>query len=182
MGIATIGNEEGANLPFQERSVRLNVMRAKATKVQTVSKHFRKIQKDFLSKLQGQKGTGSEFFDDEDLGISLENIDRGFSESQLQALKQHEESATERQQEIIKIAKSVNELSQIFNELNILVVQQGTVLDRIDYNIEQTLSQLKSSHVKLKKAEKYQKRGRSTMCIICLVVMIGIMALILIFK
>jgi len=179
--IATIGNEEGANLPYQERAVRLNVMRAKATKVQQLSKQFRKIQKHFLEKLAGQKGTGSQFFT-EDSGISLDGVDRGLTDAQMQELARMDTTASQRQADIVKIAQSVNELAQIFNELNVLVVQQGTVLDRIDYNIEQTLGQLKGAHVELKKAEKYQKRSRSTMCIIVLVVLIAFCSLILIFR
>ncbi len=35
------------------------------------------------------------------------------------------------------LAKSIEELSVIFKELAVLVIDQGTVLDRIDYNMEQ---------------------------------------------
>lgn len=45
----------------------------------------------------------------------------------------------DRDQEIVAIAKSIEELSQIFKELAVLVIDQGTVLDRIDYNMEQVV-------------------------------------------
>jgi hypothetical protein len=45
----------------------------------------------------------------------------------------------ERDAEIIKIAQSITELSVLFRELSVLVIEQGTVLDRIDYNVEHTL-------------------------------------------
>lgn len=179
--IATIGNSKG-DLPFQERAIRVNVMRAKATKVQSLSKHLRKLQKDFLTKLQGQRSKGSEFFDDDEPKFTLDDVNTNFSEAQLHAMAMREEEASDRQNQILTIAKNVNELSTIFNELNVLVVQQGTVLDRIDYNIEATLSQLKGAHTELKKAEKHQKKARSTMCIIVLLVLILIFSLILIFR
>jgi hypothetical protein len=44
-----------------------------------------------------------------------------------------------RDKEIQQIARSIEELSQIFKELAILVIDQGTILDRIDYNMEQVV-------------------------------------------
>ena len=45
---------------------------------------------------------------------------------------------SEREREILEIAKSINELALLFKDLQMMVIDQGTVLDRIDYNIEQT--------------------------------------------
>ena len=36
-----------------------------------------------------------------------------------------------------------------------MVVEQGTVLDRIDYNIEQTLTSTKKANKHLRKAQEY---------------------------
>ena len=41
----------------------------------------------------------------------------------------------ERDEEIVRIAKSIEELAAIFKELAVLVIDQGTILDRIDYNM-----------------------------------------------
>ena len=35
------------------------------------------------------------------------------------------------------LAQSIEELSEIFKELAVLVIDQGTILDRIDFNMEQ---------------------------------------------
>ena len=48
--------------------------------------------------------------------------------------------AQERDEEITRIARSIEELSQIFKELAVLVIDQGTILDRIDFNMEQVRS------------------------------------------
>jgi syntaxin 16 len=40
-----------------------------------------------------------------------------------------------RKGEIDKIVKQMNDLSTLFREISGLVVEQGTVLDRIDFNV-----------------------------------------------
>lgn len=44
----------------------------------------------------------------------------------------------QREEAIRQIARSINELASIFKDLSVLVIEQGTILDRIDYNLEQT--------------------------------------------
>jgi len=45
-------------------------------------------------------------------------------------------SVNTRSKEIEQLTKSINDLAVLFKDLSVLVVEQGTVLDRIDYNIE----------------------------------------------
>jgi t-SNARE complex subunit (syntaxin) len=49
-----------------------------------------------------------------------------------------------------------------------LIVDQGTILDRIDFNIEQTDLRVKSALKSVKKAENYQQKNRKMMCIVVL--------------
>ena len=57
---------------------------------------------------------------------------------------------------------------------------QGTILDRIDYNIEQSHTQVQSGLKQLQKAEKHQKKNRKMMIITILFVITLIMVVILI--
>ena len=90
-----------------------------------------------------------------------------------------ETSADERDQEIQQIAKSIEELAHIFKELAVLVIDQGTVLDRIDYNMEQVVETTKKGMSELRKAEKYSKSSRPMKCIIILCILILVLVFIL---
>jgi len=184
--IAIVGNTDGAVLPQEERQCRLNVMRALGLDIGNISKQFRQSQKDFMSRLRGQDDFGKSVFNEEHdtkQPLSIEEaMDRGFTPEQMRQMASMEESATERDKQIIHIAQSVNELAQLFKEINILVIEQGTILDRIDYNVEQTLVKVKDGTKELVKAEEISKKSRTMKCIGCLLLMIIILAIILAVK
>lgn len=71
----------------------------------------------------------------------------------------------------------------MFKDLATLVVDQGTVLDRIDYNMEQVVEKTKAGIKQLEKAEKYQKKStRALKCIMCLMLTVVVLVIIVIMK
>ena len=58
-------------------------------------------------------------------------------------------------------------MAQIFKDLNQLVIEQGTIVDRIDYNMDQAVVK-----VKVVKAEEYKKSSRPYTIIAVLVLII----------
>merc|ERR1712139_167010 len=93
-----------------------------------------------------------------------------------------EVNVDQRSDEIVRIAQSVSDLHTIFKELAVLVIDQGTILDRIDYNVEQVVHQSRQANVQLQKAEKAQKSNRAMKCIIVLVAVNLVLIVILILK
>lgn len=57
---------------------------------------------------------------------------------------------------------------------------QGTILDRIDYNVEQSATNVEKGLTQLQKAEKYQKKNRKMIIISILFVIIVVMLIIFI--
>ena len=167
-----------------ERTVRQNSLRSLAKKLQGLSGSFRGSQKEYMSRVKDQKsGGGSKEFDFLNSKAATESQeDFGFNQSQLQILDDTEELVQSRDAEINRIAKSIEELAQIFKELAVLVIDQGTILDRIDYNMEQVLENTKEGMTHLKKAEDNQKSSMPTKCIILLCLLIAIMIIVLVVK
>ena len=102
--------------------------------------------------------------------------------SQNQLTDENEDLVNSRDEEITKIAKSIEDLAQIFKELAVLVIDQGTILDRIDYNMEQVMDHMRDGMTHLTKADARQKNNFPQRCIIILMCSIALMVLILIWK
>ncbi|XP_016996984.2 syntaxin-16 [Drosophila takahashii] len=86
--------------------------------------------------------------------------------------------AQHREQEVTKIVRSIYDLNDIFKDLGHMVQEQGTVLDRIDYNVEQTQTRVSEGLRQLHKAEMYQRKNRK-MCVILVLAAITFFMLLL---
>ncbi|KAJ3098872.1 hypothetical protein HDU97_003685 [Phlyctochytrium planicorne] len=78
-----------------------------------------------------------------------DELDSVFTDAQLATIATNEREITEREKAINDIVKSIYGLSEIFKELQTMVIDQGTMLDRIDYNIEQVAVHVEDAHGQL---------------------------------
>ena len=168
--IAMTKSIEKINPTVAERRIRLNAMRNCALRLQDASKQFRNIRADALRQME-QRNNITQIIpvDDEDETTSL----------QMQELRDRTNTRTK---EIHDLAQSVQELADMFKQLNVLVLDQGSVIDRIDYNVENALSNVQVANIELKKAEKYSRSTRSWACICILILLMIILVIILIYK
>lgn len=113
-------------------------------------------------------------------------------------LEERTREATIREQEVGHIVQSISDLNHIFKvclstklssfttksrkeyikksisicfyiqDLAHMVQDQGSILDRIDYNVEQTQAQVQEGYKQLKKADSYQRANRKLYCIMVL--------------
>ena len=64
-------------------------------------------------------------------------MDKGFTDAQMDIVVIQEDERRRKSQEIQEIVKSIQDLAEIMEDLRVLVLDQGTILDRIDFNLEQ---------------------------------------------
>lgn len=173
----------------EDSNVQKNVQQLLATDLQNLSMELRKKQSTYLKRLRQQKEEGQD-------GIDLEMnrngsksriedddfVDVGFNDHQMSQLKKSEAFTREREKEITQVLESVNELAQIMKDLSVLVIDQGTIVDRIDYNIQNVAASVDEGLKQLKKAERTQKKGGMVMCATVLVIMCFVMLVLLILK
>ncbi|XP_046841728.1 syntaxin-16-like [Xenia sp. Carnegie-2017] len=168
--------------PEEKRLVK-NVVSSLAASLQELSGNFRKSQSTYLKKMKNREERESQYFNRNigSVGSSLleddnsELYDTGFSAQQVKLVDDNTALIQQREKEIQHIVSSIADLNQIFQDLSSLIVEQGTILDRIDYNVEQASVKVEEGLEQLKKGEKYQKSSRKMLIIILLAVIIVVL-------
>ncbi|KAG5983733.1 hypothetical protein E4U55_007318 [Claviceps digitariae] len=181
-----------------EETIARNVQISLATRVQEASAGFRKKQSAYLKKLRDMGGLGNltqtdrsstpQVGSDLDPSLHESDADRSFSQSTLQAASQqkllhtNDIAITQREREIEDIAQGIIELSDLFRDLQNMVIDQGTLLDRIDYNVERMYEDVKGADQELKFAYGYQRRATKRKVIFLLIIVIVGLLIVLLMK
>jgi syntaxin 16 len=117
-----------------------------------------------------------------DPAMQESDADRSFSQSTLLQTKQQQQRTrhdpnealiAQRENEIEQIANGIIDLANIFQELQTMVIDQGTMLDRIDYNVERMSRDVKEADKELKVASGYQKRSIKRKVMLLLAILIA---------
>jgi syntaxin 16 len=104
--------------------------------------------------------------------------DRNFSQATLSQAQQrllhnpNETVIAQREREIEDIAQGIIELANIFQELQTMVIDQGSMLDRIDYNVERMAVDMKAADKELTVATGYQKKSIKRKIILLLLLLV----------
>ncbi|KAH9257954.1 hypothetical protein BASA81_003973 [Batrachochytrium salamandrivorans] len=168
-------------------SVRVNCQRSLATSLQQLSLDFRQQQREYMQKVKLQKQQAVPSF------LSSSSSSDGtasaflLAQDELLLQEQHADVGStrrirERDQEVGKIAKSIEELGTIFKHLSNLVIEQGSMLDRIDQNLDMVVDRTRMGVSELEVAAAYRKSSRANYCVLFLVVMIFILFVVLMNK
>ena len=162
----------------------VNVQQSIAAELQKLSQEFRKQQKGYLQRLRKQQEVValSPTFGGPSLLDDGGDYDAGFTESQILKSRESENLVVERVKDIQNIVRSVEELATIMRDLSVLVIDQGSVVDRIDYNMEQVATHVEEGVKELVKAEKHQKSSRMMLCIMFLFCACILMIFVVMFK
>ena len=166
-----------------ERHLRDNMVSNVAATLQTHSRKFQDLQRDYLERLRARE----QFVNLNDSAFAMPpvtafTVDHGFSSQQRARAVRLCSSIEQREAEIIALAKSVEQLADLFQQLSVLVVEQGTLLDHIESNCGVAERNTQVAVVQLRAASKSQRSSRCKLCIVLLagLVLVAVCALIVV--
>jgi syntaxin 16 len=90
--------------------------------------------------------------------------------------------AKERNKELDLMVKTVNDLKEIFQEVSDMIISQGTILDRIDYNLYQSRYNVRRGNREMEETHERLKSGCLRRINTILIIIIFVMSLLLVFK
>ena len=199
-------SQQGGSIGHADETMARNLQISLATRVGEVSAHFRKKQSAYLKKLRSLGGLSTPLDNpstrtstpaaaanpytdpalaDSESDYSAAQTTLAQTQSQTQTRRRagaHDAQIAQREAEIEKIAQGVIDLSNIFTELNSMIIDQGSLLDRIDYNVERTAEHTKEAEKELRVATGYQKRSTKRKIILLLVLIVVGMFILLLVK
>ncbi|KIW00697.1 uncharacterized protein PV09_07878 [Verruconis gallopava] len=171
-----------------EEMMAQNLKISLAARVGDASALFRKKQSAYLKKLRTIGGLSTPLGDRSgtpavqnpysDPSLIDSETDRSFSQATLQQAKSkllnsNDAVIAQREREIEDIAQSIIDLANIFQEIQTMVIDQGSMLDRIDYNVEKMATEMKAADKELTVATGYQKRSMKRKIILLLIILIA---------
>jgi len=182
--IQMIGKKGAQSQSRAQKTLATNAAQAMAKEVQELSMKFRKSQSSYLRRMRGQEDRsksygltssdstgGMEMYEEAPMDVS-----DSFTDEQIDKLKDNTNVVQERESEILNIVSSINELSEIFKDMAQLITEQGSILDRIDYNVGLAEDSVERGKKNLEKAEKHQKSaGKKYIILLLIVIVIGLL-------
>jgi syntaxin 16 len=151
-------------------SVRQNIQKKLAGVLKELTHKHRTLQKTYAEKINPNSFQDKDLDNPPSLGL--------FDEKEYS----FHDASKFREEGISLLVANLHELALIFKELNSLVVDQGTLLDRIDYNLSADKENTHEAVKQLSKAARNQQCSRATSCLLFLIVLIAGLVLLLIFK
>ena len=140
--------------------VKNNIKIFLTTKIQNFSNEFRQNQQQYLKYL---KDMGIIIYSNEDKNNKSGSLLNDNDDEKKNFLYTKDDDVNiqikKRDEDIDILVKSINELSGIFKDLQNIVQEQGTILDRIDYNINISYENSQEGLKNLKKAEQHNNES-----------------------
>lgn len=157
-----------------ESGIKENIQINLVDKLRTFTMNFRKNEETYM---RNYKELVGDKLDDDDNILDISHKNSNFLQ-----LDEDTNILAKRDEEINTLLNSINDLASIFKDLQMLVQEQGTILDRIDYNIETALDNSKAAHKHLVKANEYMKGNCFRNATLAIIIIIFIESILLIFK
>ena len=155
------------------------------TEINSFSKKFKLEQEIFSKKskeLNLENNDNNNFIELNDISTNNSDLNDNNINNNFLMKEEPNEIMQQRDIEIDKISKKMNNLQELFKDLNIIVIEQGTILDRIDYNIDFAFENIKKGKKKLVQANESHKGKCFRNAILFLLIIIFIESCLILFK
>ena len=130
------------------------------TELNSFSKKFKYNQEIYSQKCVNENDPGQNFLMKDESDQILQNRDN----------------------ELNDIVYRVNNLQELFKDLNVIVIEQGSILDRIDYNIDIGFNNISKGKQKIISANEHHKSSCFRNVILFLLMCIFVESLLILFK
>jgi syntaxin 16 len=154
--------------------MKLNIV----SKLRDFTKKFKINEETYVNKYKELVGDETKYINSN----NDKNSNSNFINEQILQVDNKNDILLKRDKEISTLLTSINELASIFKDLQTLVLEQGTILDRIDYNIDNAVQSTKQATDELRKADKNMKSNCARNANMVLIFVIFIFSLLLMLK
>ncbi|KYQ88432.1 t-SNARE family protein [Tieghemostelium lacteum] len=169
--VSTLG-EDAKTLTSEEVKMKKNIQSTKSQQLHDLTILFRQKQRNYLTQLQRRSNNLNDWENTDEITNLLGDDDTNFdfSDEQKQIVEELEHVANQRNKEIIEIVKSVQDLSGMFQDISLLVIEQGTLMDQIDYNLSRTEEAVAEGRDNVVVTNQLHKEYRTRLCILLILV------------
>lgn len=166
-----------------QRRVLANVTQCLAQELSTLNRNVRESHRRYVKAIEKQSvvrnksagGAHQQEIEDrlKEQAKMEEYLQRGCTQEQVEEIMLNSKRVNEMDREYTNILHNVKALHDMFADLHTMVVEQGTILDRIEYNMTKTYDSVVGAKEKLQKAQKHQEASNTTMCFMLLIVLVA---------
>ncbi|ETB61978.1 hypothetical protein YYC_01734 [Plasmodium yoelii 17X] len=201
--IHTISNDDDNNNVNNKNYIieklKKNAKTSLISQLQYISKSFQKKQNNYIKEFkkltnncdqveQYQIDTSNKIYKKQNSDIFIQGeINEEYNMHEQQSLYEQPNQVNllnlnKRNSDLQKITNTVIDLHNIFKELSVMLVDQGSLLDQIDYNIDMSLDKSEKGLNQLKKLEKQENGKIAARCVSFLTTLIFILLILIILK
>lgn len=174
------GPDSGSQM---QRKILANVTQCLAQEISTLNRsvrdshrrYVRSIEKQAIVRSKSSGGAHQQEIEErlQEQAKLEEYLQRGCTPEQIETIMLKSKHVSEQDREYTNILHNVKALHDMFADLHTMVVEQGTILDRIEYNMSRTYDSVVSAKKQLSKAKEHQQASSFTMCFMLLVVLVA---------
>jgi syntaxin 16 len=165
-------------------NIKINMYQNLLNRLAEISREMQINEEKYIQKYQELNGYEESYFtiNNTNNTNNLDSIETFQSHVFNSNNKKKIDITKERNKELDQMVNTVNELKNIFQDVSNMVISQGTILDRIDYNTYQGRHNIRRGNRELEESHESLKSGCLRRVNQILIIAIFIMSLLIIFK